>query len=103
MGVSSSGGGGDDDAETTMTPGGRRAEPRKRIAQMRWFPLVRPLVDGGDSGGGDDDYTTSQKDRADEMAALGQAIGVLNDDDALDTFKKAVPSFTQVESRNGNS
>lgn len=43
------------------------------------------------------EYSTSQKDRADEMAALGQAIGVLNDDDALDTFKKAVPSFTQVE------
>jgi len=43
------------------------------------------------------EYSAAQKDRADEMSALSQAIGVLNDDDALDVFKKAVPSFTQVE------
>jgi chromosome segregation ATPase len=43
------------------------------------------------------EYTAAQKDRADEMSALSQAIGVLNDDDALDVFKKAVPAFTQIE------
>merc|ERR1719486_1168776 len=32
------------------------------------------------------------KARADEIAAVGEAIGILNDDDALDVFKKAVPA-----------
>merc|ERR1719161_1240594 len=43
------------------------------------------------------EYSAAMKDRADEMSALSQAIGVLNDDDALDVFKKAVPAFPQVE------
>merc|ERR1719324_726819 len=44
------------------------------------------------------EYATSSKDRADEVAALSAAIGVLNDDDALDVFKKAVPaSLVQTE------
>jgi len=38
------------------------------------------------------EYSTACKERADEVAALSQAIGVLNDDDALDVFKKAVPA-----------
>jgi len=33
-----------------------------------------------------------EKARADEIAAVGEAIGILNDDDALDVFKKAAPS-----------
>jgi len=32
------------------------------------------------------------KMRADEIAAISEAIGILNDDDALDVFKKAMPS-----------
>merc|ERR1719161_2225574 len=37
------------------------------------------------------------KARAEEIAAISDAIGILNDDDALDVFKKAVPSsFQQV-------
>merc|ERR1719316_2081974 len=32
------------------------------------------------------------KMQADELAALGEAIGILTDDDALDVFKKAVPA-----------
>jgi len=32
------------------------------------------------------------KARTDEIAAIGEAIGILTDDDALDVFKKAVPS-----------
>jgi len=38
------------------------------------------------------------KARAEEIAAISDAIGILNDDDALDVFKKAVPSasFSQV-------
>merc|ERR1719456_2203545 len=31
------------------------------------------------------------KAREDEIAAIGEAIAILNDDDALDVFKKAVP------------
>lgn len=38
------------------------------------------------------EYAAASKDRADEIAALSAAIGVLNDDDALDVFKKAVPA-----------
>merc|ERR1719301_370657 len=30
--------------------------------------------------------------RAQEIAAISEAIGILNDDDALDVFKKAMPS-----------
>lgn len=40
-------------------------------------------------------YASETKDRADEIAALSQAISVLNDDDALDIFKKAVPELIQ--------
>mmetsp|Transcript_50371 Transcript_50371/g.107905 ORF Transcript_50371/g.107905 Transcript_50371/m.107905 type:complete len:732 (-) Transcript_50371:50-2245(-) len=42
-----------------------------------------------------------QKTRADELAALAETIKVLNDDDALDLFKKTLPSaatsFVQVQ------
>jgi len=42
------------------------------------------------------------KARSDEIAAIGEAIGILSDDDALDVFKKAVPaSLVQVESPSG--
>jgi len=37
-----------------------------------------------------------QKMRAEEISAVSQAIKVLNDDDALDLFKKTVPSFAQT-------
>jgi hypothetical protein len=32
------------------------------------------------------------KERADEVAAIGEAIGILTDDDALDVFKKSMPA-----------
>merc|ERR1719316_20373 len=38
------------------------------------------------------EYAASQKVRAEEVAAIGEAISILNDDDALDVFKKAVPA-----------
>merc|ERR1719316_2059981 len=45
------------------------------------------------------DYDAASKSRADELAALGEAIGILTDDDALDVFKKAAPSaFVQDSS-----
>jgi len=37
-----------------------------------------------------------QKMRAEEIDAISQAVKILNDDDALDLFKKTVPSFTQT-------
>jgi len=37
-----------------------------------------------------------QKMRAEEIDAISQAIKILNDDDALDLFKKTVPSFAQT-------
>lgn len=40
------------------------------------------------------DYRTSM--RAQEKAAIGQAIAILNDDDALDVFKKAASAFVQT-------
>merc|ERR1719156_127902 len=38
------------------------------------------------------EYDARAKTRADEISAISEAIGILNDDDALDVFKKAVPS-----------
>merc|ERR1719231_1447362 len=35
------------------------------------------------------EWAVRQKARADEIAAISDAIGILNDDDALDVFKKA--------------
>merc|ERR1719156_484797 len=44
------------------------------------------------------EWAEVQKMRAMEVAAISDAIGILNDDDALDVFKKAIPSasFAQV-------
>jgi len=42
-------------------------------------------------------FAVASKARADEIAAIGEAIAILNDDDALDVFKKAIPSaFVQA-------
>merc|ERR1719159_1154102 len=38
------------------------------------------------------EWAVRQKMRAEEISAISEAIGILNDDDALDVFKKAVPS-----------
>jgi septal ring factor EnvC (AmiA/AmiB activator) len=38
------------------------------------------------------EWAERSKMRADEVAAIGEAIGILTDDDALDVFKKAVPA-----------
>jgi len=38
------------------------------------------------------EFAARQKLRAEEVAAISQAIGILNDDDALDVFKKAAAS-----------
>merc|ERR1712127_1017978 len=37
-------------------------------------------------------FAEHEKTRSEEVSAISQAIGVLNDDDALDVFKKAAPS-----------
>merc|ERR1719428_2712121 len=37
------------------------------------------------------EWAVRQKLRAEEISAISEAIGILNDDDALDVFKKAVP------------
>merc|ERR1719272_1208656 len=38
------------------------------------------------------EFAARQKLRAEEVSAISQAIGILNDDDALDVFKKAAAS-----------
>merc|ERR1719281_549604 len=38
--------------------------------------------------------------RSDEMAAIGEAIAILTDDDALDVFKKSLPAASLVQSEN---
>merc|ERR1719230_2530973 len=38
------------------------------------------------------EWAEREKLRAEEIAAISDAIGILNDDDALDVFKKAMPS-----------
>merc|ERR1719288_393479 len=48
------------------------------------------------------EWEERSKTRADELVALAETIKVLNDDDALDLFKKTLPSasasFVQVQS-----
>merc|ERR1719238_2390911 len=46
------------------------------------------------------EWAERTKMRADEMAAIGEAIAILTDDDALDVFKKAVPAASLVQSEN---
>merc|ERR1719271_811128 len=41
-------------------------------------------------------WAERQKMRAEEISAISEAIKVLNDDDALDLFKKTVPSLVQT-------
>merc|ERR1719197_1368943 len=41
-------------------------------------------------------WTERQKMRAEEISAISEAIKVLNDDDALDLFKKTIPSMLQT-------
>merc|ERR1719478_1307309 len=43
------------------------------------------------------DRDVRQKMRLDEIAAISEAIKILTDDDALETFKKAVPSASFVQ------
>merc|ERR1719327_2338506 len=38
------------------------------------------------------EWDARSKARADEMAAIGEAISILSDDDALDVFKKTLPA-----------
>jgi len=38
------------------------------------------------------EFEERQKNRADELVAIGETIKILNDDDALDLFKKTLPS-----------
>merc|ERR1719243_554617 len=42
------------------------------------------------------DWAQRQKMRAEEVSAISEAIKVLNDDDALDLFKKTIPSMVQT-------
>merc|ERR1719324_1552792 len=45
------------------------------------------------------DRDMRNKMRNDEIAAISEAIKILTDDDALETFKKAVPSASLVQER----
>lgn len=48
------------------------------------------------------DYEAAKAERIKELAAISDAIKILTDDDALDTFKKAIPSpaFLQMQMTN---
>merc|ERR1719191_1912983 len=45
------------------------------------------------------EYAELCKARADELAAIGEAIGILTDDDALDVFKKSLPASAFVQAQ----
>merc|ERR1719271_411115 len=45
----------------------------------------------------DKDWSIRQKTRAEEIAAVSEAIGILSDDDAFDLFDKTVNSFVQLK------
>merc|ERR1719217_1908448 len=44
------------------------------------------------------EYAEICKMRSDELAGISEAIGILTDDDALDTFKKSLPAAALVQS-----
>ena len=52
------------------------------------------------------EWAERQSMRAEEVAAIGEAIKILNDDDALDLFKKTLPSpgesLLQVSARSSS-
>merc|ERR1719261_1326310 len=43
------------------------------------------------------EWSARQGMRAQEVAAISEAISILNDDDALDVFKKAIPSAALLQ------
>jgi len=43
------------------------------------------------------EWDTRCKQRSDEVAAIGEAISILSDDDALDVFKKSLPAASLVQ------
>merc|ERR1719224_224129 len=45
------------------------------------------------------EFAEISKMRADEQAAIGEAIGILTDDDALDVFKKSLPAAALVQAQ----
>merc|ERR1719191_2073003 len=45
------------------------------------------------------EWAEISKMRADEIAAIGEAIGILTDDDALDVFKKSLPAAALVQAQ----
>merc|ERR1719181_14757 len=45
------------------------------------------------------EYAALCKSRADELAGIGEAIGILTDDDALDVFKKSLPASAFVQAQ----
>jgi hypothetical protein len=48
------------------------------------------------------EFQARLKSRTDEIAAISEAVGILNDDDALDVFKKAVPAgLVETSSQSG--
>merc|ERR1719198_1748281 len=48
-------------------------------------------------------FAAHEKTRAEEVSAISEAINVLNDDDALDVFKKAAPSALLQEGKKGQT
>merc|ERR1719498_1366406 len=44
----------------------------------------------------DKEWAEREKLRAEEITAISDAIGILNDDDALDVFKKAIPASALI-------
>merc|ERR1719274_253113 len=53
----------------------------------------------------EDEWAVRQKIRADELVAIADTIKILNDDDALELFKKTLPtpSLLQLKVKSGTS
>merc|ERR1719198_1668736 len=49
----------------------------------------------------EDEWATRQKIRAEELLALADTIKILNDDDALELFKKTLPTPSLVQLKSG--
>merc|ERR1719240_1886193 len=63
-------------------------DTEEEVAQTEKFALQLE----SECGTKEKEWAEREKLRAEEISAISDAIGILNDDDALDVFKKAIPA-----------
>merc|ERR1719238_873049 len=67
-------------------------DTQKEVADSEKFAATLE----SECGTKEQEWAAREKLRAEEIAAISDAIGILNDDDALDVFKKAIPASALI-------